>query len=98
MSKEQPLKEVLKKFVKTMKIESKLNEVRLKERWNEMVGEHIAKHTTEIRLYGKKLFVTLDSAPLRQELNYSKGIILKNINEEFDGRVIEEVVIRLLSF
>jgi predicted nucleic acid-binding Zn ribbon protein len=94
MSKEQPLKDVLQRFVKAMKIEGKLNEVRLKEKWIAMVGEHVAKHTTEIKLYGKKLFVTLDSAPLRQELNYSKGIILKNINEEFKDRVIEEVVIR----
>lgn len=94
MSREKPLEEVLKRFVKSLRIEGKLNEVKLKEKWTLIVGQMISDHTTELRFYGKKLFVTIDSAPLRQELSYSKAQLLKNVQEAFPSMVVEEIVFR----
>lgn len=94
MSKEKPLEEVLKRFVKSLKIEGKLNEVKLREKWKLIVGEMISDHTKELKFYGKKLFVTIDSASLRHELNYSKSQLLKNVQEAFPSMIIEEIVLR----
>lgn len=94
MSREKPLEEVLKRFVKSLKIEGKLNEVKVREKWTAIVGEMISDHTTDIKFYGKKLFVTIDSASLRNELNYSKTQLLKNVQEAFPSIIVEEVVLR----
>jgi len=94
MSKERPLEDVLKQFVKSLRIEGKLNEVKLKEKWTQIVGEMISDHTTELRFYGKKLFVTIDSASLRQELSYSKTQLLENVQEAYPSMVVEEIILR----
>ena len=45
-------------------------------------------------MYRKKLYITVDSAPLRQELSYGREKIKKVMNEELGEDYIEEVIIR----
>ena len=58
------------------------------------MGKMIAKYTRQISIYDKKLFLQIDSAPLKQELFYSREKIIKMMNEEAGEEVIKEVVIR----
>ena len=58
------------------------------------MGTVVNNYTTEIKLRRKKLYVSISSAPLRQELSYGKEKIIKMFNEELGGDYIEDVIIR----
>ncbi len=93
-SNEQSLKEVLEALLKAYRIESAVNTAMIKASWEKMMGKTIAKHTSEIQLRDKKLFLKIDLPALRHELSFAKEKIKSNINEEFKIDLIEEVIIR----
>ncbi|MCB0586663.1 MAG: DUF721 domain-containing protein [Phaeodactylibacter sp.] len=88
------LKEALKAMIDHYRLRGKLNQNRIKSLWLQLMGPSIAAYTKEIRLYRKKLFLSIDSAPLRQELSYGREKIKKMLNEELGEEYIEEVIIR----
>lgn len=91
---EQPLKEVLKEMIELYRLRGKLNQSKIKATWEELMGPVIAKYTTDIRLRNQKLFLTITSAPLRQELSYGKDKIIKILNETLGENFIKDVIIR----
>ena len=78
-------------MVKELKLKPKLDEVRIREEWNKIPS--FAKYTREINLRGGKLYITIDSAALKQELSYSLDKIKEMLNKELGGPVITEVII-----
>ena len=68
-------------------------EARIEAMWEKVMGRSVAKHTTQIQLKGDRLYVTVDSAPLRNELFYSRLKIRDVINQELAGDVIKDVFI-----
>ena len=93
-SNEQSIGEVIKDFLKTNHLEEKFDEASLEASWEKIMGKTIAKHTTEIKLYKRKLYISLNSAVLRNELNYAREKIIKNLNEEFGKNIVNEVIIK----
>jgi len=92
---DQPIKDVLRQFVdNNSKLRPKLHQTKIKSLWVELMGPTISSYTKEIRLYRNKLFLTITSAPLRQELSYGKEKMKKLFNEALGEEVIEEIVIR----
>lgn len=91
---EASLKEVLEKMIEVYKWKGKLHQTRIKSLWHEMMGPAISRHTTELKVYRKKLFVQIDSAALRQELAMGREKIRKNINREIGEDYLQEVIIR----
>ncbi|MFH1320162.1 MAG: DUF721 domain-containing protein [Bacteroidota bacterium] len=94
MTNERPLGEIIKKFATRYNLDSKLQEVRLKDSWEKLMGKTIAKHTTKLYLSNKKLYVNFDSAPLREELLFAKDKVIKMINKELGEEVVEDIIIR----
>lgn len=88
------LKEALKAMIEHYRLKGKLNQNRIKSLWVEKMGPSIASYTKDIRLYKKKLYITIDSAALRQELSYGRDKIKNMLNEALGEEYIEEVVIR----
>ena len=91
---DQIIKDVLKDMVDTFKLRSKLNQTKIKTLWSSMMGPGIAGYTKDIYIRGNKIFIQIESAPLRQELSMGKEKIKKIINEELGEEYIEEVIIR----
>jgi predicted nucleic acid-binding Zn ribbon protein len=91
---DQIIGDVLKNMVRDMKISPKLHELKIKKFWQEVMGTTINNYTKEIRLRRNKLFITIDSAPLRQELTYGKDKLLKVLNKEIGEDYIQQIVIR----
>ncbi len=91
---DQHLKDVLKEMVDTYKLRSKLNQTRIKSMWVELMGTSINRYTTDIRIRAKKLYVTIQSSSLKQELSMGRDKIRTIINEELGEDYIEEVIIR----
>lgn len=89
---DEPIKNVLKAFVSSYKHKRKLDQTRIKAIWNKMMGPSIEKYTTKIQLNNKRLFITISSSVLRQELSYGKEKIIDMLNEELGETAIHEVI------
>ncbi|MBI4945448.1 MAG: DUF721 domain-containing protein [Bacteroidetes bacterium] len=93
-SNEQSLKDAIGSFLKTSRLSGKLANQKIIDGWEKIMGKMIAKHTKQISIYDKKLYLHLDSAPLKQELFYSREKIIQMLNEEAGEEVIKEIVFR----
>ncbi len=91
---EHSLKEVIGQLLKAYKLDDKLAERRLISSWENVMGAMIAKHTTDLYIKHQQLFVTLDSAALRNELSLAKTKIVKMLNDQAGSQVIVEVILR----
>lgn len=83
MSDIKPLGKVLEDLLHMYRLKSKVNEVNLTRDWETIVGPLIAKKTEKIILKNGVLHITISSAPLKQELRYSKDQIMGLIEERF---------------
>jgi hypothetical protein len=68
-------------------------EAKIEAMWESVMGRTIAKHTTNINLKGDRLYLTVDSAALRNELFYSRVKIREVINKEIGIDIIKDVFI-----
>ena len=90
---DQKIGEALKDMLQKYRLNSKLNQTKVKSLWGELMGPSISRYTKDIVIRRNKLFVTLESSPLKQELSLGKEKIRKIINERLGDDVIKEVVI-----
>ena len=88
------LKDAIKGMIKHYNLSHKVNESKIINTWEKQVGKMISKHTTNVFLDNRKLFISLDSAPLRQELLYAREKMVKIINENLGENVIDEIILR----
>lgn len=88
----QPVGDSIKALLKAYRIQGKLNEVDLVQRWETIMGKPIAMKTKELYFRDQKLFVRLTSAPLKHELNMSKSKVMELLNKAMGEEVVKEVV------
>ena len=93
-SNEQSIKDAIGFFLKTSRLSEKLAQQKIIDGWEKIMGKLIANHTSQVSIHSKKLFVSVNSAPLKQELFYSRENIIKMLNEEAGENVISEIVFR----
>ena len=86
--------DAVKDMLKAFRIEDKFDETNLINQWEKVMGPPIAKRTTKIYISNKKLYVYLNSAPLKHELNMSRDKILVLLTKEFGKPIVNEVVIK----
>ena len=85
------LKEAIEKFLKDFHLEEKLAETRLVGAWEKVAGKLIARHTQEIFVRDKILYIKPDSAALKQELSYMQTKLLEKLNKAAGAEVIKEI-------
>lgn len=83
----------LNSFLKSARWQTKINEIRIKTEWEKIIGTTIARYTREVKLKDGILIISTDVAPLKQELQFGKEQIIKNVNDYFKDKVVKEVVI-----
>ncbi len=93
-SNEIPLREAIRQLLEKYRLSSHLNEVRLIDAWEEVVGPVISKHTKNLRIKNKILYVEVDSAALGHELMYERTALQQKLNAMVGDTVIEDIVIR----
>lgn len=86
--------DALKDFMNKSRMKPRLNEVRIKENWEQIMGKTISRYTENVQLIDGKLLISTSVAPLKQELSYSKDKIIKLVNDMLGEPVVREVVIR----
>ena len=87
-----PLKDGLAALVKAYRLQGKLNEVTVVGSWERVMGKAVARKTQEVYVNKGRLFVRLNSAPLKHELVMAKTRVAELINAEVGEEVITEVV------
>ena len=90
----QTLGDVLQEYVKALKLQGKLDEVRIKDEWNEMMGGAIANSTKEVYMKNDILFVHLKSSIIRNELFMMRSSIVSRLNEKIGKNVIREMILK----
>lgn len=93
-SNDQKLGDAIRDMLKLYRLEDKMDEHKLVRSWEKVVGPMIARHTTNIYISNNKLVVSIDSAPLRQEMTYSASKIIKDLNAMVGAQVVDELVLR----
>jgi len=91
---EYTIKDAINAMMKSYKLDDKLAENKLLASWDQVMGEMIAKHTKDIFIKNKQLFVTLDSAALRNELVMAKTKIINMLNQHAGREIINEIVFK----
>lgn len=90
----QPINAVLQQITEQRNLAKGLNQLKIKQAWEETVGVNVSQYTQEISLRGKTLYIQLTSAPLREELSYGKEKILKHLNDALGSDEIQKIILR----
>jgi predicted nucleic acid-binding Zn ribbon protein len=86
--------DALSHFLEKSHWKPKVIELRMRQEWEEIVGKTISKYTRSIAMHGKNLTIYTDVAPLKQELQLGKEQLIIRINEYFEERVLEDIIIK----
>ncbi len=87
------LKDAISAFLKDNNLEAKLNETRVISAWEDVVGKLISRHTNQMYIKDRILFVKVDSAALREELTYQRSKLVKKLNAAAGIEAIDDIKI-----
>ncbi len=88
------LGDAIRAYLRSRNMDSKYSEASLINSWESVVGPMIAKHTVRMRVSQRKLFVELDNAALRNELNYAREKIKTALNRQAGASIIDTIVFK----
>ena len=90
----QSLQEVLDEALKNMRIDGKLYETRLITAFPEIVGSGIAAHTKNVYIQKSILYVQMDSAVIRNELQMMRQSLIEHLNKQVGHETIKDIIFR----
>ena len=88
------LSNVMRKILKNPKLSKRLDNIKIIEIWNELIGSNLQKYVLDSKVYNGKLFIKLKSSTLRNEFTYKKSELLKQINKSFGKKIIEDIIFK----
>ena len=88
------LSTIMRKILKNPKLSKRLDNIKIIEIWNELIGSNLEKYVLDSKVYKGKLFIKLKSSTLRNEFTYKKSELLKQINNRFGKQVIDDIVFK----
>jgi hypothetical protein len=87
------IKEVLNAVMKYYGLTDKFKEHQMPAIWEKVMGQFIASKTNDVKMVKSKLYVKLDSAALRMELQFDREKIKDMINKEVGENFVQEVIL-----
>lgn len=90
---DEPVGSLVLAMLKAYGIQDKYYESRAKQLWHDTMGPTISGYTQNLYVKNRKLYITISSASLRQEISFSKDKIKDFINEGIGEDFIRGVVI-----
>jgi len=87
------IKQLVNIFLKKNKLEKGLLDLEVKKAWFELMDNGVANYTTEVSLKNKILFIKLSSPALKQELSYGKEKLIRLINDRFEKKIVEKIIL-----
>ena len=93
MFRQHPLKisDLMRVIIRQNGLETPLLQKRLIEAWDNVVGELIAKYTTEKYIRNQDLCVHIENPALRSEVSMMKTELIRKLNNAVGGQIIREI-------
>ena len=88
------LSTIMRKILKNPKLSKRLDNIKIIEIWNELIGSNLEKYVIDSKVYKGKLYIKLKSSTLRNEFTYKKSELLKQINNRFGKQVIDDIIFK----
>lgn len=86
------LSDILGQVLRQNSLDEKLYETRVIKSWPAVLGDNIMRYTTSLYFNKKKLYVSLSSSVLRQELFLTREEIKNSLNKYVGADVVKEIV------
>lgn len=93
-SEAQPIGKLVQAYLREESLESPLNQYRLVNSWNVVMGPGIALYTRSLSIKNQTLYVQITSSALRQELLMRRSRLVDKLNECVGAQVITDIVFR----
>jgi predicted nucleic acid-binding Zn ribbon protein len=90
----QRLGEVLGALIETLGIEHRLDDARIVDTWREIAGAPIGAVMGRVWVHKGILYVTITSAPWRQELYLHRNEWRRRLNDQLGTPLVQEIVFR----
>jgi len=90
----QSIQEILEESLKSLHIDGKIYETRLMNAFPEIVGSGIAAHTKNIYISRGTLYVQMDSAVIRNELQMMRQSLIDHLNKQVGHETIKDIIFR----
>lgn len=87
------LGDAIKMWIRENGLEESIAQSKIASLWDNLMGGLISKHTKNIVLKDRKLFITVDNPALKNELHFSRAKIKEMLNRELKDEIITEVFI-----
>ena len=91
---DQPIAQVIQAWMDEYRHEGKFSQSRIRAVWAQKMGTSINRYTRDLTLVRGKLYLKIDSAPLRDQLTYQRHQIKDMLNRELGKDVVQDVVVR----
>ncbi len=89
---EKKIDELLNQLIDAYGIRKKLSESDLRVSWPVVMGEEIAQQTLSVFVRNNTLFVKLNSAALRNDLQFRKTEIMQKLFEYHGQEIVEDII------
>lgn len=86
------MKEAFEELLKVYRLQSRYKEFSITAFWEKIMGAPIAQRTIRLFIKNEVLYVELDSAPLKHELNMTKTKITQLVNKHAGENMIRTVI------
>lgn len=88
------LGDAISQLFKQEKLDVKISQFAVKTSWKEIVGEVVARNTSEISFNNQTIFVGFSSAAIKHEVSFQKETIIQNINKFCGYKLVDTIVIK----
>lgn len=89
---EQRISDLIRQFVASNGKDELFRERKVLSIWPSVIGDYIANNTSSVSIKQGVLYVKVLNASLRFELNTSRSLIIKKLNDAVGGEVVKSIV------
>lgn len=88
------LSDVVWQYLREQGLEMPLNEYRIIQAWNDVLGKTVSRYTSNLEIHNQTLYVTMTSASLKNEIMMRRTQLAKALNEHVGAQVICSIVVK----
>lgn len=89
----QHVSNAIRQLLQSYRLEGRFDEANVVASWERLVGKGVARQTRRIFIRNRVLFVELQSAGLKHDLNLHKPQILEVLRKEFGPEAVQDLVL-----
>lgn len=91
-----PIKDIVRDVLKDLDLEKRLDESRIFEKWDDIVGKEISKHAFPDKVYKNVLYIKVESSAWMAELNtFFKAKLMSSLKKHTGLKKIRDIKFRI---